>query len=224
MKQNRFFITFLIALLSVLMVNAKGFEPNTRWPYVFENFTQGKVYFKNNTKMDAQLNIHLWGNKLHYVGKDGCIMECTDKDIVRIEIGNSAFIYVSGEVMKIEKEDSTKLLLSLVKADFKPFLEGTGAYGASLNSAAVTDLNSLDLGGLDNPELGRLEMNKHNGKSIYTSVEYYFLLGGRAIKATKSAVTDYVGSERKEQLKSFLKENKINWKSPERLALLLHFL
>ena len=39
----------VIVLLGVaVMAHAQKFEPNTKWPYVYEHFTPGTIYFEGN--------------------------------------------------------------------------------------------------------------------------------------------------------------------------------
>ena len=69
------------------------YKPNTKWPYIYENFTDGTIYFDSNQKTKAQLNIHLWGNKLHYISSAQKILEAETSGIIRVEIGGDAYIY-----------------------------------------------------------------------------------------------------------------------------------
>ena len=116
MKTLRMMLALAAFAAVSFMCKAQDYEPNTKWPYVFENFVDGKVFMKNNTKMDAKLNIHLLANKLHYVDKNGRIMECRDKDIVRVEMRNDGYLCMDGKIMKIEAQQGTNLLLSWQKA------------------------------------------------------------------------------------------------------------
>ena len=57
-------LLLFVMLNTILTANAQNYEPNTKWPYIYENFTDGAVFFEGNKKTQMQLNIHLWGNKL----------------------------------------------------------------------------------------------------------------------------------------------------------------
>lgn len=211
------FATFVIA-------EAQKYEPNNKWPYIFEDFVEGQVFLKNNTKMDAKLNIHLLANKLHYVDKTGRIMECRDKDIARVEMFGDGYLCLNGKMMKIEAQEGTNLLMSWQKGDFQSLNGGSGAYGASLNSSATNNLNSLDLGGLNHPELGRMEEEKNDGRTIDVSTVYLFVVNDKIINATKSDVIDAYGKDKSAAIKAFIKANKIKWKSVESLSEVLRFL
>ena len=225
MKRLFVFLVFMQAVL--LTMTAQKYEPNTKWPYLYEDFIPGTIFFEGNQKSTADMNIHLWGNVLHYVKADGKIYQSDEKKVVRVEIGSDAYVYVDHQLYRIVANQGTNLLLKLIKGDFDAMRSsGGGAYGSSLNSSSARDLSSLgfDLGGLDHPELGLMLQEKKDGRTIPLVEQYSFIIGDQQIEATKKGVEKYVGGTRADALKQFLKENKIKWKSEESLQQLLVFL
>ena len=221
------FLSTVAALLLMLAVSAQNFEPNTKWPYLYENFTPGTIYFEGNEKSSSNLNIHLWGNVLHYVKADGRIYQSSDQKVMRVEIGNDAYIFSDHKLVRIIAHEGTNLLAELVSGDFDAMRSsGGGAYGSSLNSSASRDLSSLgfDLGGMDHPELGLMLQEKQDGRTIPLITRYYFIIGGQQVEATKKGVEKFVGDDRADALKQFLKDNKVKWKKEESLIQVLQFL
>ena len=218
-------ILLLFAMLNtILTTNARNYEPNTKWPYIYENFTDGTVFFEGNKKAQKQLNIHLWGNKLHYLADDNRILEAKDKGVVRVEIGNDAYIYSDNQLVKILDVDQNNLVVELTKADFDALFTGTGAYGSSLNSSAARDLSSLDLGGIDNPELGRLLQERNDGRDLSVKHVFFFIIDGKQIEANKKEVESLLSDNGKKEWKAFQKQNKIKWKDEDSLAKVLSFI
>lgn len=218
-------ILLLFAMLNtILTTNAQNYEPNTKWPYIYENFTDGTVFFDGNKKAQMQLNIHLWGNKLHYISDDKRILESRDKGVVRVEIGNDAYIFSDHKLVKILAVDQNNLVVELTKADFDALFTGTGAYGSSLNSSAARDLSSLDLGGIDNPELGRLLQERNDGRDLSLKRLYFFIIDGKQIEANKKEVESLLNDNGKKEWKAFQKQNKIKWKDEDSLAKVLSFI
>lgn len=214
-------------LLLTVVAYAQKFEPNTKWPYVYEHFTPGTVYFEGNEKSSADMNIHLWGNVLHYVKADGKIYQSDDRKVVRVEIGTDAYLYSDHKLMKLIANEGTNLLVLLTKGDFDAMRSsGGGAYGSSLNSSASRDLSSLgfDLGGLDQPELGLMLQEKKEGRTIPLVYQYFFIIGGQQIEATKKGVAKFLGDAKADAWKQFQKEHKIKWKQEESLKEVLLFL
>ena len=219
----------LLLILSLLplisMSSAQKYEPSTRWPYVYQDFTAGTIYFDNNTKSASSLNIHLLGNVLHYVSPDGRIFESTDKGIIRVEIGNDAYIYSDHKLVKIVNAKGNNLLVMLTKADFDAMRSGgSGAYGSSLQSSAARDLSSLDLGGLNQPELGKLLLEKQDGREIPIVNSYYYIIDGKQIEATRKEVESFLTSDKTDSFNKFLKEKKVKWKKEDGLIEVLTFL
>ena len=120
------FLAFYLLTLLPLQVSAQKFEPNTNWPYLYENFTPGVIYFDGNTKSEAELNIHLWGNVLHYVGQDGKIFQSKDKNVIRVEIGDDAYIFMNQKLVKILAVEGTNLLVSRPMAISTPCVPVVG--------------------------------------------------------------------------------------------------
>lgn len=199
------------------------YKPNTKWPYVYENFDDGTIYFDSNQKTQARLNIHLWGNKLHYISSDQKILEADDNNIIRVEIGNDAYIYNDRQLVKILAVEQNNLVVEQTKADFDALFSGTGAYGASLNSSASRDLSSLDLGGLDSPEYGRLIQEREDGRTISLKQQYSFIVNDKLIDANKKEVEKLLNNEGKNTLDNFIKQNKIKWKDIDSLKEVLQF-
>ena len=65
---------------------------------------------------------------------------------------------------------------------------------------------------------------RETGKKLTIKNEYYVVVNGNAIKATKKDFTAAVGPEKAAELKAFLKKNKINWKDEQSLLKLFDFL
>lgn len=215
-------VLLMILLGCTISVNAQ-FAPNTRWPYLYENFSQGTIYFAKNQKSEAQLNVHLLGNTLHYITQDGKIFESSDKDVIRVEIGNDTYWFANHKLMQVITQEGDCALLKLVYGDFDSMTSGSGAYGSSLNSSASRDLSSLDLGGLNQPELGKMLQERNDGSEIPLETAYYFILGGKVVEANKKAVTETVEVSQSDNWKKFLKENKIKWKKEDSLISVLSF-
>lgn len=220
---KKFFVTLLF-ILTTLMGGAQRYEPNTKWPYIYENFIDGNIFFDGNKKTSSKLNIHLWGNKLHYLSDKEKILEANDQGVIRVEIGKDAYIFCDHQLMKFLAVEQNNLLVELTKADFDALFSGTGAYGASLNSSASRDLSSLDLGGLDSPEIGRLLQERNDGRTIPLRRLFYFVIDGKLVDASKKSVESTLNENDLKQWNAFVKQNKIKWKDEESLKKVLSFI
>lgn len=217
-------IFLFIVLFGCLWETNAQYAPTTRWPYLYENFTPGTVVFVDGQKSELQLNVHLWGNVLHYISPDGRIFESTDDAVSRVKIGEDSYCLSDHKLMKIVEEKNQGMLVKLIRGDFDFMFTGTGAYGASLNSSSARDLSSIDLGGLNRPELGKMLQEKKEGSEIPLVTEYYFIMDGQQTNANRKSVEGIVGHKRLNAWKQFLKEKKIKWKKEDNLKIVLDFL
>ena len=214
----------MIGMLMFTITASAKYEPNTKWPYLYEDFTKGYIYSADNKKSEFFLNIHLSGNILHYIGDDGRIYKSNDKQILRVEIGDDTYIFYNHRLVKLLCTNDMNMLAELTKTDFSSLLSGTGAYGASLNSSSAVDLSSLDLGGLNTPEHGKMLQEKNNGRTLPLSTEYFFIIDNQRVDANKKAIGKMIPNDKKDQWESLLKNTKIRWKDSESLCKILDFL
>lgn len=218
-------LLFIISLVCLPLLAKAQYEPNTRWPYIYENFTEGTAYSSDNTKSTLQMNIHLAGNVLHYIGKDDKIYRAEDNKITRVEIGGDAYLFINHQLMQLIGSHGNNVLLKLQDADFSRMQSaGVGAYGSDANTLATSQKSSLDLGGLNTPELAKMLLEKEDGAIIPLVTRYYFIIGDKRIEASKGAVEKLIGEAREKDFKAFVKTNKIKWKNEESLMKILEYL
>ncbi len=217
-RQIILFCLFVFAIF----VNAQTFEPTTKWPYLYKDFQSGTIFLSKGTKTTMTVNVHLLKSSLQYL-KDELIYQADSKDVIRVEIGADQFIYIDGELAKILEKNGKNYLLSITKGDFDALTSGTGAYGTSAQSSATTDLSSMEIGGLSNMNHKQLVFEKEDGKILPLKTEYYFVIDGKPVLASKKEIIDFVDVQKKAQLNTFLKENRIKWKNKESLSKLLLF-
>lgn len=218
------FITIAGFMLLAVMAMAQ-YEPNTKWPYLYSDFTEGTAYSSDNTKSALQMNVHLAGNVLHYIGKDGKIYRAADNKISRVEIGEDVYIFVNHRLMQLLANSGNNVLLKFVEADFSRMQSsGGGAYGADANTLATSKKSSLDLGGLNTPELAKMLLEREDGAAIPLVTHFYFIINDKKIEASKNSVEKFIGDDKLKDFKMFAKSNNIKWKNVDNLKLVLDYL
>jgi hypothetical protein len=78
--------------------------------------------------------------------------------------------------------------------------------------------------GMVNTSHMEIMQNREFGKKVKIKEEYFVVIDGNAVKATKKEVTEAVGADKAAAFKQFLKKNKINWKDEQSLLKLFDFL
>lgn len=215
------FVLFSLVCLLCGMARAE-YIPNTMWPYVYEDFTQGELVLKNGDKVRAAFNVHLLEGELHYLKDDKILFVATSR-VKEVKIGDESYVPAEGKMMKVIAQDSTKYLLQCVLGDFEALVVGTGAYGASANTQAVRNLSSLEIGGKNIVNHAMLLQNKDAGKELPINTKRYIMIGEKCIPATKKDIEKQLITNH-DQWNMFLKENKIKWRKDADLIKVLNFL
>lgn len=218
-------MTLAVLLITLATAAMAQYEPNTKWPYIYQDFTEGTAYSSDNSKSKLQMNVHLAGNVLHYIGTDNRIYRAADDKISRVEIGGDAYIFVNHQLMQLLGNNGNNVLLKLADADFSRMQSaGGGAYGSDANTLATSKKSSLDLGGLNTPELAKMLLERDEGAAIPVVTRYYFIINDKRIEASKGSVEKFIGEAKEKDFKQFLKENKIKWKNEDSLRKVLEYL
>lgn len=200
-----------------------GQNVNTMWPYLFEDFTEGRIYTKDGLKFDKKVNIHVLKSTLHYLDGD-VIKETNSDDLLFVDIGDIKFMCVDGKVMQIVKGDSEGFVATLVLGDFSKVVETGGAYGSSSNVLATSNLSSVDIGGINVINHMQLRDNRAKGKSIPIMTSYYIVAGGNVFPAIKKKIKKMLNRDEQVIFKDIVKKNKIKWSNPDDLMHLVEFL
>lgn len=221
MKKGLLFICFIA--LSVSGISAQKYDPTTNWPYLYEHFQEGTIYFADNSKIKAKVNVHMLNSVLHYL-KGELIYQIEPKDLIRVDIGDKYFIYVDNTLARIVHNSGVNLVTSITKGDFEALFRSSGAYGMSSTTSATRDLSSLEIGGLANNNHTTMMIEKENGKVLPLRQDYFLIIDGVSYSASKRALERELPDPQKQKLKEFLKANRMKWKDEKMLSDLIDYL
>lgn len=194
----------------------------TMWPYKYSDFRNGTVYFVNKRTLSAPVNVHLLKSSLHYLDKDQ-IKEVTTSEIVLVKIGEDNYYMRDNQLMLVISGDSTGFVAELLLADFGALTESGGAYGSSSNVQATRKLSSLEIGGISITNHMELKSNKDGGSLLPLRKKYFIVTPDAVYPATKKGIESQLPEKRKDEFERFLKKNKVSWRRPESLSVLLKF-
>lgn len=218
-------IIFLIACSLLAVPALAQIEAYTSWPYYYPEFQQGTLILSNGQKRVMPINIHLLKGDLHFIDEKGIISMAPAGQFSEVRIGNDTFKRVNGYLMRITRgPDENNYVAVRYTADLTMLNETGGAYGVSSSTSSTQRITSVDIPGYVNTSHMELRQNKGSGERIKIKSEYYVILDGKAVKATKKEVTQALGEEYAAAFKQFLKKNKINWKDEQSLLKVFDFL
>ncbi|MBO4536479.1 MAG: hypothetical protein J5702_04655 [Bacteroidales bacterium] len=218
-------ILLLMACCAFALSAQAQIQAYTTWPYYYTEFQDGVMILSNGQQKKMPINIHLLKGDLHFIDDKGIIQMAPAGQFAAVQIGNDTFRRVGGYLMKITPGPDEKHFVAVRSiADLSVLNETGGAYGTPATTASTQRITSVDLPGFVNTNHMEQMQRRETGKKLTIKNEYYVVVNGNAIKATKKDFTAAVGPEKAAELKAFLKKNKINWKDEQSLLKLFDFL
>jgi hypothetical protein len=168
--------------------------------YIFPEFTQGKVFFKDGIIDSAKFNYNSLVNEMQYLDKGDILTIRNPQNVAYVLIAQRVFYYVSEKSFAeiLINRDNIKLLAKRqTKHDYKQ--EKTAAYGQASATTAVTNFSQMHYGGGQNKDLAiRRDMQftivdeyllEINGKFTKISGKSSFI---KAFPALKNEINEYV--------------------------------
>lgn len=214
----------LFACLTIAVNAFAQIEAYTTWPYQYFDFQKGTLTLSNGQQRFMPVNIHLLKGDLHYITDEGIIQTIPSAQYFTIQIGEDLFGHVSGYLMQIYPGPDKKNYVAVRRtADLAALNETGGAYGVSSTTSSTQRLTSIDMPGMVNSNHMEQMQHRDSGKRLTIKTEYYVVIDGDVVKATKKDVMEAIGPEKKAAFKAFLKKNKINWKNEQSLLKIFDF-
>jgi len=182
--------------------------------YSYEQFREGKVFFKDGGITDAKLNYNIFLEEMQFINKTGDTLSIANDKLIRyisfdkdtFYSDNGFFEFISGNNFKLAKKQIIKIEARKLGAYDIPSASGSG-----ISTISYT-----------NDEMKKLKVRENE---ICTK-ETTFYLGDRFnhfIQANKKNLYKMIGSN-DPQLDKYLKENSINFSRSEDLKKLITFL
>ena len=216
-------IAYIAAILIWSAFGASAQSPTTTYPYLYDTFTSGTVVMDDGSKEARQMNVHLRNGSLHYLD-NGIIKEAFLNDVAAVEIGDDVYIPVYTSLMKVVAKNENGCVVEQKLGDFEGAISGTGAYGVSSTSSATMKLTSVQSDAQVNQNYMNILNEKPDGMDLKILSAYYIVTPKYKVKATRKDVESSLTANKYAHFKSYLKEHKIKWNSPQSLLMMVDFL
>ncbi|MGI6312873.1 MAG: hypothetical protein ACOXZI_00855 [Candidatus Cryptobacteroides sp.] len=211
-------------LLAALSAFAQ--HPTSTWPYIYDDFTSGKLTALNGTKSESEYNVSLVDGSLHFI-EDGFVKKISAGEVLYVKIGADEFINVGGMLHKVLAKSDKSVVVQEYIIDYATLNSTGGAYGAPSTTLGTTQLTSLEgVGGTNSSSsLNHIELmrGKNSGEALPLIHKTYIVVKGNKIFTAKKDVLEFAGDSKKEAA-AFIKENKIKWKDHKSLLLVGDYL
>jgi len=210
---------FTALVLSLFVFAAYGQDTvMSSWPYLYPEFAGGKVILKDGKEYERELNVSVASGKLHFIDKD-VIKEMESKDILLVDLNGDRFTTLNGYLVKVVGDMDGGYVAVRSSIDYQKLNETDGPYGTKVDAGATLNLTTFELVGV---AASRSERNE--GIALPLKDDYFLVVGGNVINASKKAVENSLDAAGKDAFKDFQKKNKIRWRDSSSLLLLVDFL
>ena len=189
---------------------------STNMKYLFPEFTEGQVFFKNSFMSTGKLNYNVLIGEMQFVENDE-LMALESKNITVVNINDRLFFPYKGSEFSEELFSTENYKLRMrSKGHVSPFAK-KGAYGTSSATSSITSYTSVS--GSD----GQL-YNLSVAEDVLVSVRnFYYLVGenGKYLQITNIKTFTKQFPAFRNQIEAFAKENMIRFDNEDDLIRLL---
>ena len=208
--KSRFLLS--VAMLLISFSAFAQYEPTTKWPYIYSDFTSGEIQLTMTGVKKGVFNIHILHGRLHFIDKD-YIHEAKSSDVSSVRIGDDFYVNFSGKMMKVLARPDNVYVVEGLEVDMNQLNATGGAYGSSSTTLATTALSSIEEFGTGAAATNHMELKnaRDEGRTLPLIAKRYIMLPGQLIFAAKKDVMSVPGADSAET-GAFIKEQKIKFK------------
>lgn len=183
--------------------------------YMYSDFTMGRILLKNGNHSVRNLNYNYLAGEIEFIQNRDTLVIANKKDLKSIIVATDTFYYDKGYIQQLSS--------GKIKTGLKQFMEikeiqNKDSYGVSGSGSATTSYGSIPADGM----VYKLAANK---AIVFKRTLIYYILrseGGFVVFTRKSAMQLF--PERKDEIKAYIKSNKVNFNSREDLLEFAEFL
>ena len=172
------------------------------FPYLFPEFTDSYIYYKDGRVFRVPANYDLFDNKFVFIDKDNEKKEFSDPDmIVSIKVEDRTFVYISGnETAEVIQSEPRILIRYIGNKRIKKDL----TFGGKTETASVDSYSNLIYGTGD---------NKKNAVLVKIDHQFYVEKNKRLKPFSTEKQFLKIFSKHKEVLKQYIDGYKIDFNS-----------
>lgn len=196
-------------------------NPQIRQPtgYLFPQFVQGTVYFRNGTKRTAKLNYHFRHGGVQFVDAQADTLLVTGKHLIdHVEMGGRKF-FLTDTYSDMELITSEAVRLA-VRMQPQPAGNGLSHSGQHFSASAGNAASGL----LISNQGGNFQWENNASGQAWTLKSTYFLVDRNRVahRASRRAFMT-VFARGKREVGRYLREHRVDFANADDLQQLLHF-
>jgi len=210
----RFALTILIFSLSIVSGISQD-ETIVESPYLFPEFTAGKVRLKTGNVKESKLNYNILTEEMVFDNSGTYLAFANNELIDTVYIKDRKFVFIE----KLFYELIEKLPVSLLQRHFCTLIPPgkSSGYGGTSQTSAIQSNSSFYT------SKGTYDLKLPDDYKIQPDFEYILVKEGTLYRANNVNQVVKCFPEKKDTIKKFAKENKTNFRKNEDVATLIKF-
>jgi len=189
---------------------------STHLQFLFPEFTNGEVYFRNAPKGTGTLNYNMLAGEMQFLEDDEIMGIANVKDVVVVNIANRMFYPYNHTEFAEEILVTDNCRLRVRRKGSIAQHSKSGAYGTSSSTASITSYSSVNTDGR--------QYGLNVASNVLISLNYFYYLVGTngkytQIKNVKTFTKQF--PVYKAQIETFVKERNIHFNKEEDLKALI---
>jgi hypothetical protein len=137
-----------VYLLAVILMVHTAYAQSAGSRYLFENFEEGKLYYRTGSVAQGRLNVDQIANAIVLAGKDGEILSLTEPQSVdRVVIDNRNFVFRRGLLLELVELGPVSFLVQRRTNEMELRQRPIGAYGVATEAGSIQQYSSINADG-----------------------------------------------------------------------------
>lgn len=174
MRILHLFLILLTFSLASFAQNEYSEKVSNKWPYLFNNFQHGILYFNSTNASKAMFNIDITNQNFVYFNEDELIMYTNEAyEIDSLIMDNNQFIKHNSSIYEVLESKDHLYLLKRIRIDMNALNSGSGGYGTGSSSDASTKLTSIDVTNYTRVPYSVIKLERNKGTAFELITSYY---------------------------------------------------
>lgn len=205
---------YILILLIACFGLTKGYSQEGKGQYLFQEFSEGYVYYKDGRVFKVPLNYDLTKGKFYFIDKDKEKKEFSDPNMVTsVKVGERIFLPVSGNEAAEVIQSNPNILVQYsgakrIKRDI--------TFGGKTETASVDSYSNLIY---STPDV----VDESNVFVANLNYKYFVEKDGRMKKFSNAKQFIKIFSKRKGKVVRYIEENKVDFDSIEQVVKLCNY-
>ena len=183
-----------------------------KWPYLFEEFHEGTIYYNINKASKASFNIDVANQQFVYFEDDELIKSVNQAYAIdSLVLKNSKFIVYEKSIYEVLESSKNIFLLKRIRIDMNSLNEKNGAYGTGSSKDTTTRLSSVDVANYTNVPWNVVKLEKNKGK-VFELVTGFYLMNSSTKTIDRLSQNNLSNAFPQKDVKKIMKSNKLKLK------------